>query len=55
VRKRTVHGLQWNPTISLDGILDNISVEVRGVPEPAALTLLGIGIAGLALRRRKAR
>lgn len=38
-----------NPTISQDGVLDNVSV----VPEPASIALLGMGLLGFAAARRK--
>ena len=40
-----------NDTISQDGALDNVSVAA--VPEPATLTLLGIGAAAMIAGRRK--
>ena len=34
--------------------LDNIVIGVSSVPEPASLALVGLGLVGFALRRRKA-
>ena len=39
-------GNDWNVAI------DNIGFSQELIPEPASLTLLGAGLAGLALRRR---
>lgn len=39
-----------NPTTSQDGVLDNVSV----VPEPGSIALLGLGLLGFAVTRRRA-
>ena len=43
----SVQGGFWAP------VLDNVSVEAVGVPEPATMLLLGLGLVGLAGLRRK--
>jgi hypothetical protein len=34
-------------------LVDNIGITANVVPEPSSLSLVGLGIAGLLLRRRK--
>ncbi len=41
-----------NHTVSLDGVLDNVSVTTSVVSEPASLAILGVSLVGVRLLRR---